>query len=334
MCFGKSKPPAPQQIREAPPVAQIEDVIDEAGGMESVVVTGADGKKRRVIRRLPRTPEEQQKFQMVEDLISSSMRNITQLYRYDPQSVVEYAPLIDTFANLDRQRMDSLARVANIGNIDQEVATFKQMQSELTDEHFDNLNRTNEAALIRSGVSNSSYAAESRASMVRAHRLARLEGDAKASMYGEDLASKRFSRNKQAFELEEMGREGQLQTAQARYGLAKDYESDQDRRRLLAIQENKDNLNIGLGIAGEDKKLALSQGQFATEASLAAFNARNNAETNNYRSHVLGRQTQDNINMSNWAKQPLSFWETTGNFAGKIANKAIESKMPGLPGAK
>jgi hypothetical protein len=49
--------------------------------------------------------------------------------------------------------------------------------------------------------------------MARAHGLARMEGDARASMYGEDLASKRLARNKDVFALDEMGRQGELETA-------------------------------------------------------------------------------------------------------------------------
>lgn len=38
-------------------------------GTQSIIVTGADGKKRRVIQRLPRTHEEEQRYKIAEKLI-------------------------------------------------------------------------------------------------------------------------------------------------------------------------------------------------------------------------------------------------------------------------
>ncbi|CAK9254198.1 unnamed protein product [Sphagnum jensenii] len=72
------------------------DVIDEIAGAEAVTVTGADGKKRRVIRRLPRTKEEQAIYQKGQELMASALKNISQLYQYDPSSVVDFAPIIQT----------------------------------------------------------------------------------------------------------------------------------------------------------------------------------------------------------------------------------------------
>lgn len=330
MCFGNDSPPPPPQLPPPPPPPEMMDIFDEIRGVQSVVVTGPDGKKRRVTSRMPQTPEEEQKSRMIGDLISSSMQNISQLYRYNPQSAVNYAPLIETFANLDRERMNSLARVADVGNIAEEVATFKQMQSELTDEHFSNLNRTNEAALIRSGVSNSSYAAESRASMARAHRLARLEGDAKASMYGEDIASKRLSRNKEAFGLEEMGRQGRMQTAQGKYALAKDYEADMERRRLQAIQEQKGMLDIGLGMQRNEKNDLV--GNNAAAESLATFNSQAGDSMNRYNADINRRVNQYNMSMTDSKAQPPSFGEVASDVIGSGVSKMFTSNEKSAAG--
>jgi hypothetical protein len=151
MCFGNDSPERPPQLALKPDKEEIMDVFDEVNGVQSVIVTGPDGKKRRINSRMPRTPEEEQRFKMAEDLISTSMQNIIQLYKYNPQSVVDYAPLIETFANLDRKRIESLSRITNLGNIAEEVNTFKQMQSSLIDEQFKIRERDNEEHLAHSG---------------------------------------------------------------------------------------------------------------------------------------------------------------------------------------
>ena len=125
MCFGgNDSPPAAPYIPPPPPPPEILDVIDQITGTQSIVVTGADGKKRRIMSRLPRTPEEEAKYKAAEELIGSSMKNIRQLYKYDPKSMVDFAPLIETFSNLNRERMDALGQIANIGNIEQDIADF------------------------------------------------------------------------------------------------------------------------------------------------------------------------------------------------------------------
>jgi hypothetical protein len=79
------------------------DVIDEITGVQSLVTTNANGRKQRVTSRLPRSPEEEQRFKMAEQLIATSMENIQQLYKYDPRSTVDYAPIIQTFANINQE---------------------------------------------------------------------------------------------------------------------------------------------------------------------------------------------------------------------------------------
>ncbi len=335
MCFGNDSPPPPPQLPPPPPPPEMMDIFDEVRGVQSVVVTGPDGKKRRVTSRMPQTPEEEQKSRMIGDLISSSMQNISQLYRYNPQSAVDYAPLIETFASLDRERMDSLARITNLGNIEEKIGEFKQMQSALIDEQFQTRERDNEERLAHSGRGSGTYAAESRAAMARAHGLARMEGDAKASMYGEDLASKRLSRNKEAFGLDEMGRQGRMQTAQGKYALAKEHEADMERRRLQAIQEQKGMLDIGLGMQRNDKNDVL--GNNAAAESLATFNAQAGDSMNRYNADINRQVNQYNMNMAEYKAQPPSFGEVASNVIGNGVMemfKANEGSAAGRLGKK
>lgn len=314
MCFGNDSPPSPPQLPPPPPPPEMMDVIDEVSGVQSIVAKGPDGKPRRMITRLPRTPEEEAFFKEIDDLIGSSMRNIQQLYKYDPASAVDYSPLINTFANIDRKRMESLAQIANIGNIEEDIANFKAMQSALLDERFELDQRNNEERLAHSGRGAGTYAAESRAALARAHNLARMEGDVRAANYGEDLAAKRLARNKEAFNLEEMGRQGQLQSASGQYALAKEHEADMERRRQRAIEENRGLMQVGMGLKGADESKAL--GSNATATSLATFNAEAADSMNRYNADVNRIQANYNMAMADYNAQPPSFGEVLGRGLG------------------
>lgn len=327
MCLGNDSPPSAPQLAAPPPPPEIMDIIDEITGTQSIIVTGADGKKRRVNSRLPRTPEEEQRFKAAEELIGSSIQNIKQLYQYNPQSMIDFAPIVETFANINRERMQALGQIANIGNIEQDVADFKQMQSSLIDEQFQIKNRSNEERLAHSGRGSGTYAAESRAAMARNEALARQQGDIQGSIYGEDLASRRLSRNKEAFNLGEMGRQGQLQSAQGQYALAKEHEADMERRRLMAIEENKGLLSIGSGITGQDLSKALSNTNAAT--SLATFNAQAGDSMNRYNADVNRQMANYNMAMQEYQNQPPSFGEMAMGMAGTVGG----AMLTGHPGS-
>ncbi len=330
MCFGNDSPPPPPQLPPPPPPPEIMDVIDEISGTQSVIVTGADGKKRRVTSRLPRTPEEEQRFKAAEELIKSSMENIQTLYQYAPESLVDFAPIVNTFANINRERMESLGKIANIGNIQEDINRFKEMQSTLIDEQFNLRERSNEERLAHSGRGSGTYAAESRAAMARAQGLARMEGDAKANIYGEDLASKRLNRNKEAFNLEEMGRQGQLQSVQGQYALAKQHEADMEQRRLRAVEENKGLLSIGSGITGADLAKAMSNDNAGI--SLNTFNAQAGDSMNRYNADINRQKANYAMAMEDYKAQPPTFGEWALNTAGTVGGAMLTAHPSSLAG--
>lgn len=327
MCFGNDSPPQPNYITNPPPETEFMDIIDEITGTQSIIVTGADGKKRRVNSRLPRTPEEEQIYKMAEELIGSSIQNIKQLYQYNPASLIDFSPIVNTFANINKERMQALGQIANIGNIEQDVADFKRMQSSLIDEQFQVKNRANEERLAHSGRGSGTYAAESRASMARNEALARQQGDIQGSIYGEELAAKRLNRNREAFNLQEIGRQGQLQSAQGQYALAKQHEADMERRRLQAIEENKGLLNIGSAITGQDLSKALANNNAQT--SLATFNAQASDSMNRYNADVNRQMANYNMAMQEYQNQPPSFGEMALGAVGTIGG----AMLTGHPGS-
>lgn len=314
MCFGSDAPSAPQ-IGAPPSLAEIMDVIDEITGTQSLIVTGADGKKKRVNSRLPRTEAEQQRFSAAEKLVGSAIKHLKDLNIYKPESLISFAPLIETFASINTQRMDALGQIADLGNIKQDIADFKQMQSNLIDEQFATRNRTSEEGLSHSGRGSGTYAAESRAAMAREHALARQEGDIKANLYGEDIAAKRLGRNTGVFNLQEAGREGQLESAMGQYGIQKDHENDTEKRRLVAIEQNKAMLAAGSGVIQDDLNKALANNNSAT--SLATYGAENNAKMAHYNADVNRQNVNYQNQMTEYQNRAPSFGEIGMNLVGQ-----------------
>jgi hypothetical protein len=325
MCFGNDDPPQAPQLSAPPPPPEIMDVIDEITGVQSVVTTNAQGRKQRVTSRLPRTPEEEQRFKMGERLIATSMQNISELYKYDPRSTVDYAPIIETFANINQETAQALGQIADIGNINQEVENFKRINGALLEEKFANENRRNESNLAHSGLGKSTYAAEARAAIARNQNLARQQGELQASVYGEDLASKRLERNKQAFGLQQMGRENRLKESETAYALAKDFESDVERRRLLAIEENKGLLEIGSSVTGQDLNKAMNNK--TAELSLDTFNAQAGDSMNRYNADVNRQVANHRMAMDSYNSKPPSFAESMVGVGARLGGAYIGGRL-------
>lgn len=316
MCFGNdSPPPAAQMIAAPPPPPEFMDFFDEVSGVKTVVVTGPDGKKRRVTSRLPRTPEEERKYQMAEQLIPTLMDNLKALNRYDPESLVDFAPLVHTFANISNERMQALGQIANIGNIQQDVADFRAMQNTLLGEEFNIKNRELNENLAQKGRGGGTYAAEARAALARNEAMARQQGDIQANIYGEDLASRRLDRNTQAFNLQEMGRQGQLQSAQGQYALSKEHEADMERRRQIAIQDNRNMLGVASGIVGQDLERALQSR--AVEQSLQTYGAEAADSMNRYNADVNRQKANYAMAMEEYKAQPPTFGEVALNLGAQ-----------------
>jgi len=305
MSFGNDDPPAVPQYVAPPAPEEIMDVIDEITGTQSITVIGPDGKKRRKIERLPRTPEEQERFALGEELMTKSINNIKDLYQYNPENVINFEPLLRTFANLNDERANALGQVANIGNIREDIQAFKDMQGALDDDMFRRQNREMEENLGRKGLSDSYAGQEARAFAARNENLYRKQSELNANQYGEDLASKRLGRNAQAFALDETGRAGRLSAAEAEYQLRKDQQADIENKRQTAIGENMNLLKVGSGITRQDldKALATQAPQIANQT----FQMQNADSLQRYTAGVNARNAAYDRERNAYDQRPPTF---------------------------
>lgn len=324
MGFFKSKKPPQAPILDTPPkVEELIDVIDEITRTEAITVTGADGKKRRVIRNLPKTREEELLHKQAEDIMSKVVNNILALEKYDPSSMIDFKNIIDAFSNINDESMKELSQIANFGNIEKDVNDFRNIRSNILKEKFlSEETRLNER-LAHQGLADSTIGREERNLLSRNQTLAGQEADLQALQFGETLANNRLARNTNIYQLNEMGRQGRLRAAQTEYELAKQKQTDLEQMRQNAIAENMNQMQIASGILGND--LNRSMGSQANTAALNQMQVANAAQMNNYNANINRLTQQHKMRMDAFNARPPSF----GDFAMRLGGMGAGSFMSG-----
>lgn len=331
MCFGKNRSgPQQQAIPAPPPEKEIMDFINYITGTQTVTVTGADGKRKRVTTKLPETPEQLRYLQPARDMLATALTQLPKLFKYNPQSAISFAPVVDTFANLDQERLNDLGQFANIGDVEQYKADFRDMQRAVIDEQFATRRQRNEERLAHTGRGAGTYAAESRAAMAREHALARQIGDTRATQAAEDLAAKRLSTNEQAFGLREQGRRGTLEAVQADYALNKADEQDQENRRLQAMKEQQGLFDLGSNVIRYDESKALQDR--TQDQSLNTYLAENNVQNARYGHQVNAIAANNRMKMEEYKGRAPSFGEWAANTAGTLGSAVLTAHPRTLAG--
>lgn len=326
--FKQRQPPEPPKLETPPAVKELEDVIDEISGTEAITVKGADGKKRRVVRRLPRTGEEEALFQKGQVMMKTALQNITNLYQYDPTSAIDFQPIINTFANINSERMNNLSQIADFGNIKNDIDNFKEMQSSLLKEQFLTENNRLNERLAHSGLEDSTVGREERNLLSRNQNLTSRQADLNALEFGEGLADRRLNRNANLYNMNEMGRQSRLQAAQLEYDLAQKKQADLEQLRQNAITENQNQLQIGSNLLGND--LDRSMKTRANTDALNQMQIANSAQMNRYNADVNRLTQQHQMQMNQFNARPPSF----GDFAMRLGGMGVGYALGGPAGAK
>ena len=328
--MGSRSSPRPPQLPAPPKPQEIMDVIDEISGTQAVTVTGPDGKKRRVIQRLPRTPQEEQLFRQGEELMSSAIQNLKTLYNHDPSQVVDFAPVIETFANINQERAEDLAQITNLGNIQADVDDFKAIQKNLLNEELKQARLSQEEGLIDRGHYNSTAGDSLRAQLAREEALARQQVDLNSRMYGEQLADQRLNRNINTFGLREQGRQGQLTQAQSAYNLAQQQKEDLEQKHQAEIQNQGALFQMGAGLRGEDASRAMATR--APELGLNQWAQTNQDQMNRYNADINRMNAGYQQRLAHHQAQPPSFLETVGSLGTGLGGAMMTAPSNSLMG--
>ena len=304
--FRGRRPPEAEQMPAQQAAPELMDIVDELSGVQTITVTGPDGKKRRVTQRLPLTPQEEQTLNQAKTLMNTAVNNIQRLYQYDPTSVVNYQPFIQAFSNINQERLGDLAQIGDFKDIAEKVQQFKTINQTLTMDAFDNQQRMTEENLARRGLQRSTEATENRAAMAKQRALLEQEVNVASENYGEDLQNRRLDREARTYAIREQGRNARLQEEEAKYNLEQQRVSDLENLRQNAINENVNMLNVGQGITGQDTQRA-QLGLEGNRSAISMFGAQAANQNQRYANDVARMQGQHAMNMQQFKSTPARF---------------------------
>lgn len=331
------KPPEAPQIPQMPAPPEILDFIDEISGTQAITVIGPNGKKQRKLQRLPLTPEEQAIVGQAENLIRTSMTNIERLYKLDPATVVDYQPFIQTFSDLNDERMRDLAQIGNFQDIAQKVEQFRQINKSIATRAFDRQGRMNEEVFAAKGIQNSTAAAEQRAAFAAERGLLEQQADVSASDYGENLIAKQLAREGQVYDINEKGRQSRLQQAELGYSLEKQKQAEIEQARQAAIGESQAMMSLGQGFKQieSDKANNAMQGN---ASALSLYNTQASDQVSRYNANVQRIMGQYKMDLENHKSRPATFGQKLTDMGFQAAGSWLSAPGggfdQGISGAK
>jgi hypothetical protein len=332
MCFGgNDSPPSPPSYPAVPPPEELMDVIDHVTGTQAVTVIGADGKKKRVIERLPRTPEEQQLYEQAGDLMNRAITEIQRLNAYDPGAVVDFAPFVQVMTDLNTQRQQDIQELTNLPDFNQTVQAFKAMNQRLLEEDFKRQENEGQEYLSRRGYGDSTAAIEMRNTLGKNRAEALEESRVRGDLYGQQLKAADLSNRQTAYDLREQGRMGQLQRAQMEHQLRLDQKNQRDQARQQALQNQNDLFRMGAGIRGEDVNRAMATR--APDLANTIFQQSNMDSLNRHNAQINQINAQYQNQMAHYQAQaaaPPSFGDTLLRLGGQAGMGYFTGGMSGL----
>jgi hypothetical protein len=130
--FGGGKKGRNGPVPQPPSLNDIQDVFDEISGTKSIVTTGPDGKTRRTIARVPRSPAEQAIFDEATGLIQSSMAGLKELYSLSPALGNDYGQYASTIGGLKDSNAKLYGEIfKDMPDLDQFVTEVRSTQSRM-----------------------------------------------------------------------------------------------------------------------------------------------------------------------------------------------------------
>jgi hypothetical protein len=312
------KPPAPPQFPDPPKPEDMMDVVDKIAGVQSVNVKGADGKTRRVIDRLPRTREEQILYDEAGVLMKNALGTIQELYRQDPLSALNYAPLIDTVNHLNTQRSADIARFVQMPDFSAFAQDFKKMQRTIIDEEFTKAKNAKQADLTRNGYGMDSTAwANASAALDREYAESIAKNDVTSELTARELQEKDIRNRVLSYHLGEEGRQGELGAASMVLSAEQQELAEREARRQRSIQEQSGLFQTGANIRKEDSTLALNN--VTSQVAQHTFNAQNEG----YKAGVWGHNAQYAHQLNAFDRKPFNFGEIAGYHLGKLGGNMM-----------
>ena len=332
MSFGSKKPPAVPYYPPVPPKEEVLDVIDTITGTQSITVVGADGKKNRMVSRLPRSQVEQKLYDDAGELMDKAIVEIKRLSNYDPAAVVDFAPFVDVMNNLNTERQADIAQLSKLPDFNQYVDDFKAMGNTIIQDEFKKAENENNAYLANRGYADSSAAIGMRNSLVGEKAKALQQQDVNGNLYGEQLKSADLANRMNTYGFREQGRMGQLQTAQAEHQLKLGQYDQSNAMRQQALQNQYDLFSTGAKIRGDDASKAMATR--APDLANTIFQQSNMDSLNRHNAQISQINSQYQNQLARYNNQGPSFGDTMLQLGGMGAGAAFGGPMGAMMGAQ
>lgn len=332
--FDDDPPPTPS-LPPVPSPQEMMDVIDEVTGTQTITVLGSDGKKRRVIQKLPRTKEEENLYQEAGRLMEKAIGEMKKLYDYDPRQLVHYKPFVETLNVLNQERSKDMEELTKFPDFNGYVEEFKGMQKSIIDEGYRREQNILEETLAHRGLSDSTVGREERNLLTRNAITARQRAGVEAHLYGEQLKGFDLTNRSNAFNLREATRQGRLSAAATEYDLQKDYAQQLESQREKALAHQSHLYNVASGIRGADNAKAMST--MAPNMALAEFTASNNTALSYHNAESDRVTRQYGMELGAYKARPPSFGQNLlhlGGMAGMAMLGSPSSSVLGGMGKK
>jgi len=317
---GNDSPPQAPNYPPVPPKEELMDVIDEVTGTQAITVVGADGKKKRVVSRLPRSPEEQKLYDDAGELMNKAIVEIKKLSDYDPAAVFDFAPFVDVMNNLNAERQADIAELSKLPDFNQYVQDFKTMGNTIIQDEFKKAENENKAYLANRGYADSSAAIGMRNSLVAEKAKALQQQDIGGNMYGEQLKAADLANRMNTYGFREQGRFGQLQSAEAEHKLKLDQYNQTNAMRQQALQNQYGLFSTGAKLQGDDASKAMATR--APELANTIFQQSNMDSLNRHNATVNQMNLQYQNQLASYQNQRPSFGDTILTLGGTALGAA------------
>lgn len=270
---GRSKGPKIPQPIEAPEIQPIVDLIDYITGHETIEVQDGTGKKKRIIRALPKEliqdvvpePKEDEANQLEPAKLLEKMGRLPEIVTNSKERKIFLKelealqiPQGDQYDNiiLGRRLLGELAdNIQTLMKIDPQGAmeafgghlkAYERIQERVLEKNFDMEEARQEAILAKSGLSNSTTAADLRATRYRQNIEQRQQLKDRMLLMADELRSQELARqlqvSQEAGNLTKLGISERQQEIEAQ--LAKNQQDIQARQQEIAADEASQRLDL------------------------------------------------------------------------------------------
>lgn len=309
-----------QEMPAAPKPEDVMDVVDTINGTQSITRVGANGKKQRVIERLPRTAQEEAIYREAGNIMTNTLRNIQNLYNVDPNAAMNYAPFVNTIQGLQQERSADVARLINMPDFAQFAQDFKTTEQANIREQFGEARNQTQSQLAGMGYGTDSTAWQNAQAAINAEESKASRGlDVRSKLAGQEYAQNELQNRIMGYTMGEHGRQDRQQSAATELGIQREQLNEREANRQRRVAEQAGLLQNAAAIRGED-------------ANAAARTVAPQLQQDMYRNQLAAHGADVNAIMYNNANRAPTFGEIAGNtmgyFGGQGLQRAFDATAP------